>query len=398
MTRKKIVLKRLALLMGVFLLTLLATSPTQATPYYVSSSSGDDDYNGLYSTYQGGVNGPWKTIHKINEQAFEPGDTIKFRRGDTWITWPWGDGVLTPSSSGTDAQRITFKNYGTGNLPLFRGSRQVVSSDYQWTESSSGINEYYCEVAGGGDPWLFEVKVVEADSEGLLYKDEPGSLADHEWGCGDKDLLGFNTVYIRDCRGAPGSQDGFQSILASQSNCIKIDGVSYIDIDGIETRNGNKSICIVGDAHHNRIMNCVLRYNDNGIWAWADEHIGGDNEVYNCNASYNYRQGIMSCGEGKGFSLIQNNLCEYNGRFGIWVGQHYDGCIIEYNECRYNGSYTKEPLWGYWGIEVLNVDPITPYIIRYNSSHHNVIPQGFDVGDGGGINIRADDAAVYYNL
>lgn len=407
MIRKKIAVKVFGVLVVLFLLS--TSTALAATTYYISSSNGDDNYNGIYVTYQGGDNGPWKTIHKVNEQAFEPGDTIKFKRGDTWITWGWGDGVLKPPTSGNADNRITFTNYGDVNLslPVFCGSIDLINNDYyQWTLSNNGINEYYCEATGGGKPWFYPIKVVEADNEGLLWKDKPlfpeeeagpGFLADHEWGWGDNNSLGFNTIYIRDDSGVPESKNGFQSVLAGLSDCIRINGKSYIDIDGIETRNGNTGIRILNDAQYNRIMNCVCTHNHDGIDAWANQKVGGNNEVSNCYCSYNYRMGIMSSGEGKGFSLIHYNLCEYNNQFGIWIAQKNGSCIIENNECRHNSQDIKDTRWGYWGIEVVQNSSSDHHIVRYNKSHHNARPY-CKFRDGGGINIRADNALVYYNL
>ena len=401
MFSKKIVVRGLAFLTSIVLLIVFMSFSAMATIYYVSSSIGNDAWEGTTPEpipAENPTNGPWKSIYRVNGQTFEPGDTIKFKRGDTWITCYWGDGVLTPPTSGTADNRITFTNYGTGDLPLFRGAVQIVSSNYRWTKSNSGKNEYYCEAAGGGFPWLYSVRVVEADNEGLLWKDEPGSLADHEWGWGDNDALGFNTVYVRDKSGAPGSENGFQSVLASQSSCIVINDKSYIDIDGIETRNGSFGIRIINDAQQNRIMNCVCTHNHDGIDAWADqEDYGGNNEVYNCNCSYNYRHGIMSSNQGKGFSLIHYNLCEYNNQFGIWIAQANGSCIIEHNECRYNSQDIKDMRWGYWGIEVVQNSSSDYHIVRYNKCHHNTRPD-LKFRDGGGINIRADNAKVYYNL
>ena len=75
MTRKNILLKGLALLAGVFLLS--TSTYSAATTYYVSNS-GNDDNNGTSEST------PWKTIAKVNEQAFEPGNTIKYKRGGNY--------------------------------------------------------------------------------------------------------------------------------------------------------------------------------------------------------------------------------------------------------------------------------------------------------------------------
>jgi len=72
----------------------------------------------------------------------------------------------------------------------------VESGTYQWTASGSGTAEYYLEADGGGDPSLSEpFRVLENSSE--LTEGTLGSLAVSEWGWGDNDSLGHNTVYVR---------------------------------------------------------------------------------------------------------------------------------------------------------------------------------------------------------
>ncbi len=48
------------------------------TSYYVSSSQGSDDNDGLSE------DSPWRTFAHVNERVLEPGDRVLLRRGDTW--------------------------------------------------------------------------------------------------------------------------------------------------------------------------------------------------------------------------------------------------------------------------------------------------------------------------
>jgi hypothetical protein len=97
---------------------VLILSPTvaSATTYYVSSSLGNDANAGTSSA------APWQTLAHVNEQTFQPGDSILFRRGDVW------NGSLVPPSSGTMGNPITFDAYGSGPAPNFTGWYAVPSS------------------------------------------------------------------------------------------------------------------------------------------------------------------------------------------------------------------------------------------------------------------------------
>jgi len=84
--------------------------------------------------------------------------------------------------------------------------RDILTSDaYKWTASGSGTNEYYVELAGGGDPsFTAQPDFILMDNK-KLTEGTVGSLNNHEWDYGDNDTLGYSTVYIRDNSGDPDS-------------------------------------------------------------------------------------------------------------------------------------------------------------------------------------------------
>ncbi|MHA2069819.1 MAG: hypothetical protein ACXABY_36100, partial [Candidatus Thorarchaeota archaeon] len=76
------------------------------------------------------------------------------------------------------------------------GGVNLVSATYKWSASGSGTNEFYCELAGGGDPSLADpVDVMENYS--YISEGTMGSLSASEWDYGDNDSLGYSTIYIR---------------------------------------------------------------------------------------------------------------------------------------------------------------------------------------------------------
>lgn len=78
--------------------------------FYVSSSTGDDANDGLSPT------APWKTLNKVSNTTFIPGDKILLKAGDAW------DGQLWPKGSGAEGSPIIIDQYGTGNKPLINGA------------------------------------------------------------------------------------------------------------------------------------------------------------------------------------------------------------------------------------------------------------------------------------
>jgi uncharacterized repeat protein (TIGR02059 family) len=103
-----------------------------ATTYYVSTS-GNDNANGTTSST------PWKTLAKVNSRSYNPGDSILFKRGDTWTAS--GDGVISISNSGTATKPIVFGAYGTGEKPIITGRYSLSGWNVSgnWTNVSGNI-------------------------------------------------------------------------------------------------------------------------------------------------------------------------------------------------------------------------------------------------------------------
>ena len=78
----------------------------------------------------------------------------------------------------------------------YGGIISLVNAVYRWQASGSGTNEFYCELVAGGDPDLNEPSGIKINDQ-LADKGTIGSLAAGEWGWGDNDTLGFDTLYVR---------------------------------------------------------------------------------------------------------------------------------------------------------------------------------------------------------
>lgn len=76
----------------------------------------------------------------------------------------------------------------------------VESTGIEWIASGSGTAEYYGQLVGGGDPSFTEPETVY-EGIGILDRTMPkgvlGSLTSGDWGWGNNDALGFNTIYLR---------------------------------------------------------------------------------------------------------------------------------------------------------------------------------------------------------
>ncbi|MGW0822056.1 RICIN domain-containing protein [Streptomyces sp. NPDC002845] len=85
------------------------------TTYYVSAS-GNDSNAGTSSS------APWRSLNKVNSKTFQPGDTIRFESGDSWV------GQLWPKGSGADGAPIVIDRYGEGAKPKIAGQGTVAEA------------------------------------------------------------------------------------------------------------------------------------------------------------------------------------------------------------------------------------------------------------------------------
>ena len=88
------------------------------TNFYLSSI-GNDSNNGT-------ENNPWKSLSKLSSKKLSPGDSIFFKKGESFY------GHFVVNGSGSADKPIVFTSYGSGNQPIISGSVGVGGGgDYQ---------------------------------------------------------------------------------------------------------------------------------------------------------------------------------------------------------------------------------------------------------------------------
>lgn len=102
---------------------LIGALPAMAAEYFVATD-GTDASAGTRPTEA------WATLGRVNGADLLPGDTVRFRRGDTWR------GTLRPKS-GDASGEVTYTAYGEGPKPLLLGSLDLSSPDY-WAPAGPG--------------------------------------------------------------------------------------------------------------------------------------------------------------------------------------------------------------------------------------------------------------------
>lgn len=112
----------------IFLFNCFICFSQQQKSYFVSANG--NDQNAGNSSEK-----PWRSIEKINLSSglFNPGDSILFRRGDTFT------GALNITVNGSPDDSIYVGAYGKGNKPVISGAKKISG----WELHENGIYKAY---------------------------------------------------------------------------------------------------------------------------------------------------------------------------------------------------------------------------------------------------------------
>lgn len=210
-----------------------------AATYYVDATGGSDSNNGL------STGAAWQTISKVNASSFQAGDSILFKRGETWR----GD-TLQPASSGSTGNPIIFGAYGSGNKPVINAISLITGS---WTVSGA---EYYTSLASAP-------QVVWSDNVLLTPGSGVGALSQGQWFYDS----GTSRLYVRlsgdaNPSGAVIEWAAQVSTYGNAGASIRISNKSNITIENIEARpkwNSARGRGIVVDGGSGTASNITIR-------------------------------------------------------------------------------------------------------------------------------------------
>jgi len=254
---------------------LLLTLIVSATNYYVKNG-GDNTKSGLDD-----VNA-WETIAKVNSVSFNAGDNIYFKKGDIFI------GTLTPASSGTFGNYITFGAYGTGVKPILTPNNVVAG--ITWTVHSGDIWKTTDIPYNPGNiliDWEDKIPKINDANWTTAYSGHYGGLnslgmlalsENQTYNINDQDvyfwdgldaLYAYNsgTTYLR-FRGGEDPNDSTFMIAAEGSSAIYLYYKNYINIQNLHLIGGQYGIDLY-TAGHIIIENCYIGSSNNKIYIHA---------------------------------------------------------------------------------------------------------------------------------
>jgi len=290
-----------ALLIGVFVFpegggrgmaeTEPALSSPGATTYYLDAAAGDDQNNGTVP------NSAWKSLARVNNTVFAPGDKILFKSGSRY------EGRLAPKGSGNEGAPIVIDVYGEGAKPL-------IAAEGRFNEALLLENQEY-----------WEVNSLELTNQGETRDKFRYGVRVRAWDFGTMRHIHLKNLFVHDVNGSlikedPGEGHGIYwenggKRVPSRFDGLLIEGCHLLRTD----RNG---ICgYSGNSNRDNwfpSLNVVIRNN-------LLEDIGGDGiKVWGCEGA-----------------LVEHNRLHKGGQrhdgysAGIWPWSS-DGTLIQFNE------------------------------------------------------------------
>ena len=173
-------------------LALTPPAGCDAATYYISSSTGNDGWDGLTEGTA------FASVGKVNSLVLQPGDTVLFRCGDLWRAEP-----LSVTATGSPTQPVSFGSYPPGcvNQPLLTGSRPV----FGWTPYSGSI--YVADLGGGANAGLFPLGINQLFQAGQRlpfgrWPNLPGPDGGYSW------VDGYSSAQLTDHQLPPVSWAG----------------------------------------------------------------------------------------------------------------------------------------------------------------------------------------------
>lgn len=388
---------------------------TESKVYYVSNE-GDDMAAGTSEDTA------WKTLSRVNQEHFIPGDEIRFRCGDAWE-----DETLFPHGSGNDAAKIVIGSYGGGEMPKIsangRAADAICLYNQEYWEISgldvSNTVEGFGQLTGGGSG----DGTAPDFNNGARNQADGSKLGDFRGiHIAGRDVASLKGYHLHDLKvhdvtgvvawiGNTGLQDagivnnagldGSKRTGGVLIECLKPSGsqpTQFSDILIEDSEFINNSFCGITVKQWNGSGN---QYGENPGWAnrnggkgkapdyqdtnWyphsniiiQDNYINQGASAYACNGIY-----LTSSRD----SLIQRNVLEHIGTCGIEL-YFTDNVAVQYNE-------VSDVIKKGGGADDNAIDPdwrVTNALIQYNYIH--------DTGEGLLLcGVEFNSGVIRYNL
>jgi hypothetical protein len=351
--------------LSIFLLFLLSQC-NQHSSYYVDPSGNDNNPGNKFSQ-------PWRSLEKVNNTSFLPGDRILFKAGGIW------NGQLNPKGTGKLRHPILIGMYGKGSKPSINGN------------GISGLK--------AGTILLFNQDYWEIENLDISNKSDSSDIRFgilvrwHDYGTGQH--VHIKNCDIHDVNGSMNNRFNGEAILVVATGSVKQTNYNDILVENCSIKNIDRTGISIWSQWHIRngmsFMDTIepeLYHNSTGPYMASTnvvirsnqlENLGGDGMIVSCT---------------KGALMEYNVICRANQRgtnpnAGMWP-HNSDDAVMQYNEV-YETRYSGDGMG-------FDIDQLCNYnYSQYNYSHDN--KGGFHLICGpSGKDGRSTGNVVRYNI
>lgn len=339
-----------------------------AATYYLDASAGSDGNDGLSPSKA------WQTLQRIAKTSFVPGDSILFKKGESW------NGIVDFKGTGQENSLIIFGAYGDSNQKPKITNKSLINS---WISLGNNIFKY--ETGGSYCYGLFE------DGNKIKVASD-ASLIDGNWF-----FDGITkTIFYKSSTGLPSSH---VCEYSNSSYVIRVNGGKYICISNIAISYAGGGIVVKEGSSNITIQDCELHNFYHQAIAFNDTN--GACSVIG-NSIINSGDGVYLIGDpGNNFIISNNtfsymNYYEYNNKDGHAIGiQNSSNNVIEKNYA----EYSRAAIAIYAEVGKISSNNL----IRYNTvanckKDFSSTFMGHGIGLGGDADNTVVGNKIYYNI
>jgi hypothetical protein len=281
-----------------FLLSTILSAGGQAKLYFVSPG-GDDSQSGL------SIKEAWKTLDKVNQVTFQPGDQVLFQSGGVW------NGQLKPQGSGEEGKPIVLGSYGDAARPVINigkaeGAGIRLANQSWWEISNMEVTSGAAPEVGIGRQGI--VAVVRGEEQHVRHIVVRNCYIHDIWG-----QLGGRTEYSggNGCAIMVRVQRGRNTNCSLDDVLIENNRIERFDKVGIVVEGGNSGV--------------VVRRN-------VMDNLGGDGIIVGggSKALIEYNVVKRSCLR-SGYSDLPGDQNWWPHTAAIWI-QHTTETVMQFNE------------------------------------------------------------------
>lgn len=298
--------------------------------YYISPA-GDDSNPGTHIK-------PFKTIKRVNDTDFEPGDQILFEAGKTFT----GTIKLDKNDSGTDDEKVTVASYGTGRAVINGQDNSSLTANacdhlivknliFAGAGRKSGNTETGVQISDGNAIVIDNLDVTGFQKSGLnlsgVHNGRVTNVYAHENGAagisaGASAQRWSDNIHIANCRAE--NNPGDPTNLTNHSgNGIVVGQLTNAVIEFCEAFNNGWDMPRRGNGPV-------------GIWAWSGDKVTIQFCIAHDNKSPGHDGGGFDLDGGLTNSILQYNLSYDNQGPGYFLCQYPTAPTYKDNVIRYN--------------------------------------------------------------